>query len=74
MFTETCAQRSQLSERGARDEFEMHGVLSGVVCCEGEHPTLRDVGRSLHSRSFILSILFSVPPVFVAPNLVQTAL
>ena len=35
VFPGTCAPKSQLSERSARDEFEMHGVLSGVVCCEG---------------------------------------
>ena len=28
--SQVCAEKST---RGASDEFELHGVLSGVVCC-----------------------------------------
>ena len=47
---DVCAERSIVGTTcGARDKFAMHGVLSGVVCCEGEHPTPRGVERSMHS-------------------------
>ena len=59
MSTGTCALRGRLSG-GARDKFAMRGVLSGVVCCAGEHPAPRGVGQ-IHAllRSFfiLLSVL-----------------
>ena len=59
-----CALRGRLSERGTRDKFAVHGVLSCVVCSEGEHPTPRGVDRSMQFlRSFF--ILFSVLFVFL---------
>ena len=60
----------RLSERGARNEFAMHGVLSGVVCCEGEHPT----PRGWIDPCTLEVILYSAFSVVSVSDLAQTVL
>ena len=57
-------------EANPRDKFAMHGVLSGVACCEGKHPT---PGAWIDPCNYEV-VLYSAFSVVSVPEFAQTVL